>query len=96
MVLVRTSVLIIESAPKNGCHQCLRPQGELQFPLTSLGGPLRSASGSDSGSFQITASAPCLGVFEILCAPFKSRVFISPCPLAPPKVSSSGLQIQIF
>ena len=39
-------------------------------------GSLRSTSGSDPGSFQITASAPVPRVCEIWCAPFKSRGFL--------------------
>ena len=43
---------------------------------------LSSISGSDPGSFQITASRLRLGMCEILFVPFKSRVFIPYHPLA--------------
>ena len=51
------------------------PQGELHLPTASLRGSPRSAGGSHPGSFQITASALGLRVCEILCAPFKNRVY---------------------
>ena len=48
--------------------------GELQLPPVCPGGPRRSAVESDSGSFQITASALGPRACEILCAPFRSGV----------------------
>ena len=56
----------------------------------------RSAGRSGPGSFQITASALCPGAYEILCAPFKCGVSISPNPLGLLKVISTGLQSQTF
>ena len=38
MVIASTSVLMVEQAPQNGCHQCLCPQGEHQLSLASLSG----------------------------------------------------------
>ena len=67
-------VLLLEQAPQNSCCQHLCSQGESQwlspFPRDSP----RSASRSDLGSFQITASVLRLGACEILQLPFKSRV----------------------
>ena len=71
-------------------------QNESQLPSSSLGGSPRSASGSDSGSFQITASALGPQVCEILCVPFDSGVSISHSPLTPPKISPTGFQSQTF
>ena len=96
MALASTSVHVVERAPQNGCHQCLCPQGELQFPPASLGGSPRSAGGSDPGSFQTTASALGPRAYEILCAPFKSGISISHIPLGLLKVSPAGLQSQKF
>lgn len=48
--------------------------GELQVPPVCPGGPRRSAVESDSGSFQITASALGPRACEILCAPSRSEV----------------------
>ena len=48
--------------------------GELQLPPVCPGGPRRSAVESDSGSFQITASALGPRACEIFCAPFRSGV----------------------
>ena len=91
MVLASTGVLMVEQAPQNDCCQCLCPQSELQFPPTSPGGSLRSAGGSDPGSFQITAIALHLGACEILCAPLKSGLSISHSPLALLKISLAAL-----
>lgn len=33
MVLASIRVLVVERAPRNGCHQCLYPQDEFQLPL---------------------------------------------------------------
>ena len=80
MVLASSSVLIVEWAPQNGYRQHLCPQGESQFPLASLGGSLKS-SGSDPGSFQITAFALGLRSCEILCVPFESGSLLFPTTL---------------
>lgn len=37
MELANNSVHVAEQAPKNGCHQCLCPQGEVQWPPASPG-----------------------------------------------------------
>ena len=63
--------------------------------LAFLGGSSRSAGGSDHNSFHVT-SALGLTVCEILCATFKGKVFDSHSPLDLPKVSPTGLQIQMF
>ena len=84
MALASTSVLVVGWAPQNGCCQHLCPQSEPQLPPASPGGSPRLASGSDSGSFQITASALGPGACEILCAPFKSGVYF-PQPSSSPE-----------
>ena len=81
MVLTSTSVPTIELAARNGCHQRLCPQGELQLPPASPRDSPRSAGRSDPGSFQITASALGPGACEILRASFKAEVCTS---LSPP------------
>ena len=96
MVFASTSVIIEEQAPKTGCCRHLCPQEESELPPASLGYSLRSASGSDPGSFQTTASALGLGACEILCMPFKYRVSISYSPPALLFSSSAGLQSQMF
>ena len=95
MVLVSISVLDVEQAPPDFCCQCLCPQGKFQLLPDSLGGFLILASESDLGFFQITASALGLRVCEILCAPFKSGIFVS---YSPPTLfaNPAGLQSQIF
>ena len=52
-----TSVHVIEQASQNGCCQCLHSHGEPEQLSAFLGGSSRSVSGSDPGSFQMTASA---------------------------------------
>ena len=96
MVLASTSVLVVKQAPKNDGwkHQC--SQDELHLLPASLEDALRSASASDPGSFQLTASALGPGACEILCVPFKSGVYISYSPLAFPKISPSGPQSHTF
>ena len=83
-----------ECTPQNGCHQHLCSQEESQLPLASTGGSPISASGSDPGSFQLTAPALGLRAREILCVPLKSRVSVSYGPLALPKVSPTVPQRQ--
>ena len=43
MVPTSTNVHVMGEAPRNGCCQGLRPQGELQLPPASLGDSLRPA-----------------------------------------------------
>ena len=86
-------------------HQCPRGRvssqkwavsmfpGELQLPPSSRGDAPRSAGRSVPGSFQINA---CALEHEFVCAPFKSEVSISSCPLGLPKVSPTDLQSQMF
>ena len=64
-------------------------------PRVSFTSP-RSASRSDPGSYQITASSQSPEAHESLCAPFKSEVSISPSSLGLPKVSPAGLQRQVL
>ena len=66
------------------------------MPLISPGDAPRSASGSDSGSFQITASVLGLGACEILHVSFKSEVSVSYSLLAFQYIRPGGLQCQIF
>lgn len=70
--------------------------GESYFFPASPGSSSRSAGGSDLDYFQINASSLGLGSCEILCASFNSAVSISHSSLALPKVSSPGLQRQMF
>ena len=56
MALASTSVLMVKQSPPYGCCQCLCPQVVPQLMPTSPGGCPRLASGSDPGSFQVTAS----------------------------------------
>ena len=97
-VLASTGVIIIEWAqwaPPNGCHQHLCPQKESQLPPASPGGSPRSP-GSDPGCFQSTASGLGLRAYEILHAPFKSRVSVSHSPLALWYVNPAHFQSQTF
>lgn len=67
MALARRSVLMVESAPQNGCCQCLCPQDESQLPPAFLGVIQDNIGGCDPGSFQITASALSLST-HVVCA----------------------------
>ena len=82
----------IKWCPPNGYHQCLCPQGKFQVPHASLGGSLKSTSGSDACSFQITASSLGARAREILCVLLKNGMYISHSPLSLLKVSSPGFQ----
>ena len=70
--------------------------GSTPIASASSGDSPRSASGSDPGSFQTTASALGPGVCEILWVPFKSGVAISHSSLTLWKVSPAGFQSQTF
>ena len=61
----------------------------------SRGSP-RTATGSDSGSFQITASVLSAGVCEISCVPCQSRISVSYKLLAFSYSSSEGLPSQVL
>ena len=56
MMLLSTSVVMVEQALQNGSCQFLCPQGELQLSLASLRGFSILAGRFDPGSIQITAS----------------------------------------
>ena len=75
MAFALTSVLIVEQVSKNGCCQHLCHLGYSHLLLASPGGSSRSASVSDPGFSQITASVLGLGACEILFMPFKSNLF---------------------
>ena len=92
MAPTNTSVHSEEGSTRNGCCQCLCPQGELQPPPASPGDSLRPAGRSGLGSYQITAFALVPGACEVLCAPFKREVFIFPSPVRLLKLSPTGLQ----
>ena len=96
MALVSSSVHMAEGASKNDCCQCLYSHSELQLPPAFPDDSWRSTYSSDPGSSQITA--PDLGprVCEILCAPFKSEISISPSPLGLAKVRPACLQSQML
>ena len=85
MALANTSVLVVERAPPNGCHQYLYPRG--WAPMTScLSRRLSKISRwSDPGSFQTAVSALGPRACEILYTPFKSGDSISHSPLGLPK-----------
>lgn len=61
----------------------------------SRGSP-RSATGSHSGSFQITTSVLSVGVCEISCVPCQRRISVSYKLLAFSYSSSEGFQSQMF
>ena len=93
IVLISTSVYMVDKSPQNGSCQYLCSQGELQLPPVSLGDSPSSADRSDPGSFQINfCSVP--RAYEILCVPFTSRIFIFHSPLSLPNVSPGDLQSQ--
>ena len=96
MVLASSSVHVVEGAPKNGCCQCLCPEGELQLPIVSLKDSSGSAGGTNPSSCQFTASSLGPAVYEILCALFKSEVSIFSSPLGFLKVSPADLQSQML
>lgn len=84
---------MVTGAPQNGFHQHLCPQGELHLPPISLEGSPRSASGSETGPFQITAYALVLGACVIFHASFyESSLF----PMALLFASPADLQSQTF
>ena len=92
MVLASINVHMVKGAFKNGCHQYLCLQGELQLPPASMGGSPRPAVRSDPGPYQITPPALGPGVCEILYASSRSGVSISHSPQGLLKVSPTGLQ----
>ena len=97
MVPGSTIVHAVEGAPKNGCCQCLCPQGEPQLPPASLQGNSPTPVGrSGPGSYQITAFSLGSRTCQILCAPFKSQVSVSPSPLSLRKLSLADLQSQML
>ena len=96
MVLASAGTNVVEQDPQNSCCQCLHPQGESQLPPAFLGDSLRSASGSDPGVFQITASILELGACEVLHMPFKSGVSVSYSPLAFLNTRLAYFQSQMF
>ena len=69
--------MVLAGDPHNGCHLHLGPQGESRRPPASLIGSPKSASGSDTGASQISASLLELGPCGLLPVPFKSIVFVS-------------------
>ena len=71
---------VVGGPPQNGCCQYLCPRVRLQLPPPSLRGSLRSAGGSEPGSFNITASGLRLGVCDILCVPSKFSSVTQLCP----------------
>lgn len=89
MVLASISVFGIEQALENGHHHCLCFQGESQLPPACLGVYPRSASGCDTGSFQINASTLGFRVYGILHVAFKCRVSFFYSPLDLPYTSPS-------
>ena len=60
-----------------------------------LGDSPRPAGRSGPGSYQIIVFVLGPSGHEILCAHFKSEVFISPSPLGLPKLNPTGLQSQM-
>ena len=66
------------------------------MPRASLGGSLKSTSGSDPCFFQIAASSLGARAREILCVLFMSEDFISPSPVGLLQLSTAGLQFQML
>ena len=86
-----------------------RPNFQLWLMLASLspkwttttqphpqGDPPSSIGRSGLGSYRVTACMLGPGAHEILCAPFKSEVSLSPSPWGPLKLSPAGLQSQML
>ena len=71
------------------------PRGSLSC-LLQWKSCLRSANGSDSGSFQMVPSSLGLRECEILCVLFKTGVSLSYIPLALLHASPTRLQCQMF
>ena len=84
------------STPQYVRHQCLCPHSEPQLDRTSPGDHPRPAGKSGPGSYVIIAF--CLGptVHEILCAPSRGGVSLSPSPVEFLQSSPAGLQSQIL
>ena len=87
---------MVEWAHQSSCHQHLCPQGESQRLPASLIGSTESASGSDTGACQTSASLLELGPCELLPVPFKSVVFVSYNPLSLLNGILTGFQSQTF
>lgn len=96
-LLLKSASLWCVGLPKTSSASMCVPRG--QFPLASClsrtGGSLRSASGSESGSFQLTASAWSLRACGILCTPLRDRVSVPYSLTALPYMSPTGLQSQM-
>ena len=84
------------NAPRYVHHQCLRPQGEPQpSPLPLPRDPPRPVGKPGPSSYKITAFALGPSAHEILCAPFKTEVSISPS-LGAPAVKPASFQSQML
>ena len=92
MTLANTIVITVKCAPSNGCLQYLCPQGDFHFPLASP----RSASESDSSSFEAAVSILKLGKCDILCMHFKSQISVSYISLAFPNLVPTVFQRHMF
>ena len=92
MTVANTIVITVECAPSNGCLQYLHPQGNLHFPLASQ----RSASESDSSSFEAATSILELEKYDVLGMHFKSQISVSYSSLAFPNLVPTVFQRQIF
>ena len=92
MTVANTVVITVECAPSNGCLQYLHPQGNLHFPLASQ----RSASESDSSSFEAATSILELEKYDVLGMHFKSQISVSYSSLAFPNLVPTVFQRQIF
>ena len=88
--MTQTSILSRPISPKWLRPESLFPGGS-QFPPAPSGGSPRPAGGSDPVSFQMTAGALGLRVWEILCVPFKNEVSVSYRPPVLPYTSPAGL-----
>ena len=69
---------------------------EPQLPPASPGYSLRPVGRPGPGSYQITAFVLGPGACEILCAPFKNEVSISPSPVGLLQLSPAGFQSQML
>ena len=86
------SVTEVEKAPPNGYHQHLSPQEESQLCPACLRSSPRSASGSETSSFQSTSSGLGLRACETLCEPLRVEAVFYRSPALPYTSSVASLK----
>ena len=87
---------MVESAPKNGCCQCLRPQGELQLPSTSPSDVQDQQVGLTQASFELLPLNWVSVHVRFLCMSFKSGVSVFYNLLALPNMNTAVFQSSKF